>query len=74
MVIKKVHDKLKMHDGRCPVCSQFTHIENEGSNWLGEGNVQLKIVCDCGLEFNATCQIEDIDCEMEKEILSSLEE
>lgn len=73
MVIKKVQDKLIMHDGKCPVCLNFTRIENEGSNWLSEGKVQLRIMCDCGLEFYATCEVKDTDCEMEEEILNSLD-
>lgn len=73
MAIKKVQDILKMHNGECPVCQKFTWIENEGSNWLSEGKVQLKVTCDCGLEFYATCEVNGIDCEMEEEILDSLD-
>jgi hypothetical protein len=73
MAINKVQNMLMIHNGKCPVCSNATSIENEGSYWVSDGKVKLKITCDCGLEFYATCGVKEIECEMEDEISSTLD-
>ena len=57
MSLAKVEKKLKNHDGTCPVCREHTWVESERTRWLGEGEIQLQIMCHCGFEFYATCKV-----------------
>jgi transposase-like protein len=57
--------KLMKFDGHCPHCdSGSNYVENEGTYWMGEGLLNIRIMCECGLEFNATSRIISIETDM----------
>lgn len=61
---------LKKHSGSCPICSSATHIKNAQS--AGEGKIYIQIECiNCGFEFEADCNIENISCELMEHITGS---
>ena len=48
MSLAKAEEELQNHNGTCPVCLRTTWVENERTNWLSNGKIQLRIMSEAG--------------------------